>query len=216
MCTSGSASSCEECLLIHPKCAWCSKEVRGQTLFFALNSAVGSQVLFVTQRGGCSPPLCLSWCQRVLVRAAGAPAPSVAHATCRKCPPPCSGSSAGASGLLFLQFPSCFLPGSPRNPGMCPVLQQRSFPLDCVLLGGNQHFWHVHCHQGDELRSLTACFVAKMHPVLVLKLLSGYLPWSSLVCKKLQIPFPKYSLWVFIYTSYRMCVLPSRLTIFRD
>lgn len=162
------------------------------------------------------PPLCLSWCQRVLVRAAGAPTPSVAHATYRKCPPPCSGSSDGASGLLFLQFPSCFLPGSPRNPGMCPVLQQRSFPLDCVLLGGNQHFWHLHCHQGDELRSLTACFVAKMHPVLVLKLLSGYLPWSSLVCKKLQIPFPKYSLWVFIYTSYRMCVLPSRLTIFRD
>lgn len=162
------------------------------------------------------PPLCLSWCQRGLVRAVGAPTPSVAHATCRKCPPPCSGSSAGASGLLFLQFPSCFLPGSPRNPGMCPVLQQRSFPLDCVLLGGNQHFWHLHCHQGDELRSLTACFVAKMHPVLVLKLLSGYLPWSSLVCKKLQIPFPKYSLWVFIYTSYRMCVLPSRLTIFRD
>ncbi|KAM5336674.1 integrin beta-5 [Glossophaga mutica] len=25
-CTSGSAASCEECLLIHPKCAWCSKE----------------------------------------------------------------------------------------------------------------------------------------------------------------------------------------------
>lgn len=28
ICTSGSATSCEECLLIHPKCAWCSKEVR--------------------------------------------------------------------------------------------------------------------------------------------------------------------------------------------
>uniref|UniRef100_A0A8C5JSF1 Integrin beta n=1 Tax=Junco hyemalis TaxID=40217 RepID=A0A8C5JSF1_JUNHY len=26
LCTSGSATSCEECLLIHPKCAWCSKE----------------------------------------------------------------------------------------------------------------------------------------------------------------------------------------------
>uniref|UniRef100_A0A5F5PKD8 Integrin beta n=1 Tax=Equus caballus TaxID=9796 RepID=A0A5F5PKD8_HORSE len=26
ICTSGSATSCEECLLIHPKCAWCSKE----------------------------------------------------------------------------------------------------------------------------------------------------------------------------------------------
>ncbi|XP_054569882.1 integrin beta-5 isoform X2 [Eptesicus fuscus] len=25
-CTRGSATSCEECLLIHPKCAWCSKE----------------------------------------------------------------------------------------------------------------------------------------------------------------------------------------------
>lgn len=32
LCTSGSATSCEECLLIHPKCAWCSKEVSGQTL----------------------------------------------------------------------------------------------------------------------------------------------------------------------------------------
>uniref|UniRef100_A0A8C3CZV3 Integrin beta n=1 Tax=Cairina moschata TaxID=8855 RepID=A0A8C3CZV3_CAIMO len=31
MCTSGSASSCEECLLIHPKCAWCSKEEFGST-----------------------------------------------------------------------------------------------------------------------------------------------------------------------------------------
>lgn len=49
------------------------------------------------------------------------------------------------------------------------MLQQRSFPLDCVLLGGNQHFWHVHCHQGDELHGLTACFVAKMHAMLVLK-----------------------------------------------
>nr|XP_033801508.1 integrin beta-5 [Geotrypetes seraphini] len=26
VCTSGSATSCEECLLIHPRCAWCSKE----------------------------------------------------------------------------------------------------------------------------------------------------------------------------------------------
>uniref|UniRef100_F6PPW0 Integrin beta n=1 Tax=Monodelphis domestica TaxID=13616 RepID=F6PPW0_MONDO len=26
ICTSGSATSCEECLLINPKCAWCSKE----------------------------------------------------------------------------------------------------------------------------------------------------------------------------------------------
>uniref|UniRef100_A0A8C0JUE7 Integrin beta n=1 Tax=Canis lupus dingo TaxID=286419 RepID=A0A8C0JUE7_CANLU len=26
ICTSGSATSCEECLLIHPKCAWCFKE----------------------------------------------------------------------------------------------------------------------------------------------------------------------------------------------
>lgn len=32
MCTSGSASSCEECLMIHPKCAWCSKEVGGQDM----------------------------------------------------------------------------------------------------------------------------------------------------------------------------------------
>ncbi|XP_031446521.1 integrin beta-5 [Phasianus colchicus] len=31
LCTSGSASSCEECLLIHPKCAWCSKEEFGST-----------------------------------------------------------------------------------------------------------------------------------------------------------------------------------------
>uniref|UniRef100_A0A0P6JUL5 Integrin beta n=1 Tax=Heterocephalus glaber TaxID=10181 RepID=A0A0P6JUL5_HETGA len=31
MCTSGSASSCEECLMIHPKCAWCSKEVFGSS-----------------------------------------------------------------------------------------------------------------------------------------------------------------------------------------
>lgn len=30
ICTSGSATSCEECLLIHPKCAWCSKEVCGR------------------------------------------------------------------------------------------------------------------------------------------------------------------------------------------
>lgn len=29
ICTSGSATSCEECLLIHPKCAWCSKEYFG-------------------------------------------------------------------------------------------------------------------------------------------------------------------------------------------
>lgn len=27
ICTNGSATSCEDCLLIHPKCAWCSKEV---------------------------------------------------------------------------------------------------------------------------------------------------------------------------------------------
>uniref|UniRef100_A0A8B9N0L5 Integrin beta n=1 Tax=Accipiter nisus TaxID=211598 RepID=A0A8B9N0L5_9AVES len=31
LCTSGSATSCEECLLIHPKCAWCSKEEFGST-----------------------------------------------------------------------------------------------------------------------------------------------------------------------------------------
>ncbi|XP_063256951.1 integrin beta-5 [Prinia subflava] len=31
LCTSGSATSCEECLLIHPKCAWCSKEDFGST-----------------------------------------------------------------------------------------------------------------------------------------------------------------------------------------
>uniref|UniRef100_A0A452IL53 Integrin beta n=1 Tax=Gopherus agassizii TaxID=38772 RepID=A0A452IL53_9SAUR len=29
----GSATSCEECLLIHPKCAWCSKEEFGSTKF---------------------------------------------------------------------------------------------------------------------------------------------------------------------------------------
>uniref|UniRef100_A0A8C4VWR7 Integrin beta n=1 Tax=Gopherus evgoodei TaxID=1825980 RepID=A0A8C4VWR7_9SAUR len=33
ICTSGSATSCEECLLIHPKCAWCSKEEFGSTKF---------------------------------------------------------------------------------------------------------------------------------------------------------------------------------------
>lgn len=27
MCMSGSATSCEECLLIHPSCAWCAQEV---------------------------------------------------------------------------------------------------------------------------------------------------------------------------------------------
>uniref|UniRef100_A0A3P9JXN3 Integrin beta n=1 Tax=Oryzias latipes TaxID=8090 RepID=A0A3P9JXN3_ORYLA len=34
VCTSGSAASCEECLLIHPSCAWCAQEVfgRNQTL----------------------------------------------------------------------------------------------------------------------------------------------------------------------------------------
>ncbi|XP_041856954.1 integrin beta-5 [Melanotaenia boesemani] len=34
MCMSGSATSCEECLLIHPSCAWCSQEDfgRGRTL----------------------------------------------------------------------------------------------------------------------------------------------------------------------------------------
>uniref|UniRef100_A0A8C8SQY1 Integrin beta n=1 Tax=Pelusios castaneus TaxID=367368 RepID=A0A8C8SQY1_9SAUR len=31
ICMSGSATSCEECLLIHPKCAWCSKEEFGST-----------------------------------------------------------------------------------------------------------------------------------------------------------------------------------------
>ncbi|XP_044294258.1 integrin beta-5 [Varanus komodoensis] len=29
ICTSGSATSCEECLLVHPKCAWCFKEEFG-------------------------------------------------------------------------------------------------------------------------------------------------------------------------------------------
>uniref|UniRef100_A0A665WWD2 Integrin beta n=1 Tax=Echeneis naucrates TaxID=173247 RepID=A0A665WWD2_ECHNA len=29
MCMSGSATSCEECLLIHPSCAWCAQEVFG-------------------------------------------------------------------------------------------------------------------------------------------------------------------------------------------
>uniref|UniRef100_A0A8C0HA28 Integrin beta n=1 Tax=Chelonoidis abingdonii TaxID=106734 RepID=A0A8C0HA28_CHEAB len=33
ICTSGSATSCGECLLIHPKCAWCSKEEFGSTKF---------------------------------------------------------------------------------------------------------------------------------------------------------------------------------------
>nr|XP_040058195.1 integrin beta-5 [Gasterosteus aculeatus aculeatus] len=28
LCMSGSATSCEECLLIHPRCAWCAQEVR--------------------------------------------------------------------------------------------------------------------------------------------------------------------------------------------
>ena len=28
MCMSGSATSCEECLLIHPSCAWCAQEVQ--------------------------------------------------------------------------------------------------------------------------------------------------------------------------------------------
>lgn len=31
VCTSGSASSCEECLMIHPECAWCSREVFGSS-----------------------------------------------------------------------------------------------------------------------------------------------------------------------------------------
>uniref|UniRef100_A0A7M4E3F9 Integrin beta n=1 Tax=Crocodylus porosus TaxID=8502 RepID=A0A7M4E3F9_CROPO len=31
ICTNGSATSCEDCLLIHPKCAWCSKEDFGST-----------------------------------------------------------------------------------------------------------------------------------------------------------------------------------------
>uniref|UniRef100_A0A8C7WXR3 PSI domain-containing protein n=1 Tax=Oryzias sinensis TaxID=183150 RepID=A0A8C7WXR3_9TELE len=30
VCTSGSAASCEECLLIHPSCAWCAQEVFGR------------------------------------------------------------------------------------------------------------------------------------------------------------------------------------------
>lgn len=28
VCTSGSSASCEDCLLIHPSCAWCAQEVR--------------------------------------------------------------------------------------------------------------------------------------------------------------------------------------------
>lgn len=28
ICTSGSATSCQECLLIHPSCAWCAQDVR--------------------------------------------------------------------------------------------------------------------------------------------------------------------------------------------
>uniref|UniRef100_A0A3Q2Z799 PSI domain-containing protein n=1 Tax=Hippocampus comes TaxID=109280 RepID=A0A3Q2Z799_HIPCM len=34
VCMSGSATSCEECLLIHPSCAWCAQEDfgRGRTL----------------------------------------------------------------------------------------------------------------------------------------------------------------------------------------
>lgn len=31
VCTSGSATSCEECLLIHPSCAWCSQEEFGRS-----------------------------------------------------------------------------------------------------------------------------------------------------------------------------------------
>ncbi|KAL2081214.1 hypothetical protein ACEWY4_023067 [Coilia grayii] len=31
VCTSGSATSCEECLLIHPSCAWCAQEDFGMT-----------------------------------------------------------------------------------------------------------------------------------------------------------------------------------------
>lgn len=136
MCTSGSASSCEECLLIHPKCAWCSKEVRGQT-DFCFKCCSRFSGAFCNAERKLRPPLCLSRCQKGLVGALGAPTPSVAraHATCRKHPPPCSGSSAGASDLLFLQFPSCFLPGSHRHPGTCPVLQQSSFPRRLCLFG---------------------------------------------------------------------------------
>lgn len=30
VCVSGSATSCEECLLLHPSCAWCAQEVNNQ------------------------------------------------------------------------------------------------------------------------------------------------------------------------------------------
>uniref|UniRef100_A0A8C1CP77 Integrin beta n=1 Tax=Cyprinus carpio carpio TaxID=630221 RepID=A0A8C1CP77_CYPCA len=48
VCTSGSATSCEECLLIHPSCAWCAQEV------LTLNSRCDfSQNL---QKRGCDDP----------------------------------------------------------------------------------------------------------------------------------------------------------------
>ncbi|XP_026127566.1 integrin beta-5-like [Carassius auratus] len=52
VCTSGSATSCEECLLIHPSCAWCAQEDFGQAR--TLNSRCDfSQNL---QKRGCDAP----------------------------------------------------------------------------------------------------------------------------------------------------------------
>uniref|UniRef100_A0A9J7Y7A7 Integrin beta n=1 Tax=Cyprinus carpio carpio TaxID=630221 RepID=A0A9J7Y7A7_CYPCA len=52
VCTSGSATSCEECLLIHPSCAWCAQEDFGQAR--TLNSRCDfSQNL---QKRGCDDP----------------------------------------------------------------------------------------------------------------------------------------------------------------
>uniref|UniRef100_A0A672KAS6 PSI domain-containing protein n=1 Tax=Sinocyclocheilus grahami TaxID=75366 RepID=A0A672KAS6_SINGR len=52
VCMSGSATSCEECLLIHPNCAWCAQEDFGQAR--TLNSRCDfSQNL---QKRGCDAP----------------------------------------------------------------------------------------------------------------------------------------------------------------
>ena len=48
ICTSGSATSCEECLLIHPKCAWCFKEVRRWGRGGVLGGAGGGGVGFTS------------------------------------------------------------------------------------------------------------------------------------------------------------------------
>ncbi|KAM9342952.1 integrin beta-5 isoform 2-T2 [Pholidichthys leucotaenia] len=51
MCMSGSATSCEECLLIHPSCAWCAQENfgRGHTLTSRCDFSPN------LQRKGCDP-----------------------------------------------------------------------------------------------------------------------------------------------------------------